>query len=62
MAVVSKHAIRMGFPFGARTVRAPRGPRRDRPPVTLGMLLAMDEAESDAARQGGAAMPERCVA
>ena len=51
-AVVSKHAIRMGVPFGARTVRAPRGPRRNRVPVTLGMLLAMDEAGSGATRQG----------
>lgn len=62
VAVVSKHAIRMGFPFGARTRRAPRGPRRNRVPVTLEMLLAMDEAESEAARQGCATMRERCVA
>ena len=62
VAVVSKHAIRMGFPFGARTTRAPRGPRRNRVPVTLEMLLAMDEAEGGTARQGCAAMPERPVA
>ncbi len=59
-AVVSKHAIRMGIPFSARTRRAPRGLRRNRPPVTLGMLLAMDEGESQtpgteaAPRQTGA--------
>lgn len=51
VAVVSKHAIRMGFPFGTRTTRAPRGRRRNRPPVTLGMLLAMDESESEATGQ-----------
>ena len=61
VAVVSKHAIRMGFPFGTRTRRAPRGPRRNRVPVTLEMLLAMDE-EREAARQGCAALPEGCVA
>ena len=62
VAVVSKHAIRMGIPFGTRTVRAPRGPRRNRPPVTLGMLLAMGEAGSEATRESHADMPDRCVA
>ena len=61
-AVVSKHAIRMGVPFSARTKRAPRGPRRNRPPVTLAMLLAMGDAGSEAARQGCAGMPEGHVA
>ena len=52
VAVVSKHAIRMGIPFSARTNRAARGPRRNRPPVTLKTLLALDEAEIEATRQG----------
>lgn len=60
--VVSKHAIRMGIPFSARTKRAARGPRRNRPPVTLAMLLAMGDAGSEAARQGCAGMPEGRVA
>ena len=40
-AVVSKHAIRMGIPFATRTVKAPRGLRRNRPAVTLASLLAL---------------------
>lgn len=40
-AVVSKHAIRMGVPFATRTVKARRGPRRNRPAVTLASLLAL---------------------
>ncbi len=52
VAVVSKHAIRMGIPFSARTRRAPRGPRRNRPLVTLGMLLAMGEAGSEETQRG----------
>ena len=40
-AVVSKHAIRMGIPFATRTVMAPKGPRRNRPAVTLASLLAL---------------------
>ena len=51
-AVVSKHAIRMGVPFGTRTTRAPRGPRRNRPPVTLATLLAMGDAEDGATSEG----------
>ena len=42
--VVSKHAIRMEIPFSARTNKAPRGPRRGRPAVTLASLLAMGDA------------------
>jgi hypothetical protein len=42
LAVVSKQAIKLGIPFATRVNRAPRGPRRDRSPVTLGGLLAMD--------------------
>ena len=41
VAVVSKHAIRMGIPFATRAVKAPRGPRRNRPLVTLASLLAL---------------------
>ena len=41
VAVVSKHAVRMGIPFATRTVKAPRGPRRNRPAVTLASLLAL---------------------
>jgi hypothetical protein len=41
-AVVSKQAIKLGIPFATRVNRAPRGPRRDRSPVTLGGLLAKD--------------------
>ena len=62
VAVVSKHAIRMGIPFSERTKRAPRGPRRNRPLVTLAMLLAMGDARSEAAGQGCADMPEGRVA
>jgi len=40
-AVVSKHAIRMDIPFATRTVKAQRGPRRNRPVVTLASLLAL---------------------
>ena len=40
-AVVSKHAIRMEIPFATRTVKAKRGPRRNRPAVTLASLLAL---------------------
>ena len=40
-AVVSKHAIRIGVPFATRTVKAQRGPRRNRPVVTLTSLLAL---------------------
>ncbi len=49
-AVVSKHAIRMEIPFGARARRAPRGPRRDRPAVTLASLLAMSDVPDGPAR------------
>jgi hypothetical protein len=41
-AVVSKQAIKLGIPFATRVNRAPRGPRRDRPAVTLGSLLALN--------------------
>ncbi len=41
MAVVSKHAVRMGIPFATRTVKAPRGPCRNRTAVTLASLLAL---------------------
>ena len=41
VAVVSKHAIRMGIPFATRAVKAPRGPRRNRPLITLASLLAL---------------------
>ena len=40
-AVVSKHAIRMGLSFATRAVRAPRGPRRSRPVLTLDAILAL---------------------
>ncbi len=60
--VVSKHAIRMGIPFSARTKRAPRGPRRDRAPITLEALLAMDAVAGEARQQGCADTPESCVA
>jgi len=49
-AVVSKHAIRMEIPFSARTNKAPRGPRRNRPPVTLASLLAMGDAADGTTR------------
>jgi len=50
VAVVSKHAIRMDIPFSARTNKAPRGPRRNRPPVTLASLLAMGDAADGTTR------------
>ncbi len=40
-AVVSKHAIRMEIAFATRTVKAKRGPRRNRPVVTFASLLAL---------------------
>ena len=46
-AVVSKHAIRMGIPFGARTIKAPRGPRSGRPAVTLQQLLDPDRTPAE---------------
>ncbi len=51
-AVVSKHAIRLEIPFSARTNKAPRGPRRGRPAVTLASLLAMGDAADGATRTG----------
>lgn len=44
VAVVSKHAIRLGLPFSTRPVRAPRGPRRNRPAWTLADILALGGA------------------
>lgn len=61
LAVVGKHAIRMGIPFSTRTRRAPRGSRLDRPPITLERLLAMGAAESEATRQGCADIPKEGV-
>lgn len=52
VAVVSKHAIRIGIPFSARTNRAPRGPRRGRPAVTLASLLAIGDAADGTTRTG----------
>jgi len=52
VAVVSKHAIRMGIPFSARTNKAPRGPRRGRPAVTLASLLAIGDAADGTTRTG----------
>jgi len=51
-AVVSKHAIRMEIPGSVRTNKAPRGPRRDRPAVTLASLLAMGDAADGTTRTG----------
>jgi len=50
VAVVSKHAIRIEIPFSVRTNKAPRGPRRGRPPVTLASLLAMGDAADGTTR------------
>jgi hypothetical protein len=42
--VIPAQALRLGIPFAARPSRAPRGPRQNRPTVTLDGLLAMDTA------------------
>ena len=47
VAVVSKHAIRMGIPFRTRTRIAPRSPRACRPTITLGAILALAKGGSD---------------
>ena len=47
IAVVSKHAIRMGAPFSARIVRAPRTPRRLRPTLTLAGILALPDVQPE---------------
>lgn len=52
VAVVSKHAIRIRIPFSARTNKAPRGPRRGRPAVTLASLLAIGDAADGTTRTG----------
>ena len=39
-AVVGKHAAKMGIPFSTRPHRVPRGPRGDRPALTLEVVLA----------------------
>ncbi len=41
-AVVSKQAIRIGIPFGPRTIKAPRGPRSGKLAMTLQHLLDLD--------------------
>ena len=46
-AVVSKHTIRMGIPFSARTARAPRGRRAGRETVTLAGILALAKPRDD---------------
>ncbi len=43
-ALVSKRSIGLGIPFSARPVKAPRGPRAKRQPVTRASLLALIRA------------------
>lgn len=45
VAVLSKHAIRMGLSFKARIVRAPRTRRADRQPWTLAAILALEDEQ-----------------
>ena len=49
VAVVGKHAGRMGIPFSTRPHKAPRGPRGNRPVLTLATILATDMGASPAA-------------
>ena len=59
-AVVSKHAIRMGIPFATRPHPAPRGPRRNRPRLTLASILAKEicrDAPASRELEGAAASP-----
>ena len=45
VAVVSKHAIRLGVRFSVRTVRAPKGPRKGRLVWSLASILALGESD-----------------
>ena len=45
-AVVGKHAARMGIPFSTRPHKVSRGPRGNRPVLTLAAILATDVAAS----------------
>ena len=46
VAVVSKHAIRMGLPFSGRTLLAPRGRLIDRQRWTLRSILALGAGQA----------------
>lgn len=59
-AVVSKHAIKMGIPFATRPHPVPRGPRRNRPRLSLASILAQEiRGDTPASREleGTAAPP-----